>query len=231
MSSPYGLAVDASGNLFIADLGNHRVRRVARDGTITTVASAAPDGSALVTPRNVALDPVGNLYIADFDANRVYRVTPAGTVTLVAGTGSSGYTGDGGLAVQAQLDHPAGLATDRMGGLYIGDTQNHVVRKVVGGVIRTLTAAPAPTDLATDTLGTLYVPDAWGGAVLRIPASGDAPSDQHGGAYGDAGQDKRTARERWAGRPPHHGNAERRDRGPRQSVARRWGACHRGTAE
>lgn len=172
LSAPYGVAVDGSGNLYIADLGNHRIRRVARDGTITTLAAAGPDGKALQSPRNVTVDVLGNVFVADFDASRVYRITATGAISLMAGTGVAGSSGDGGLAVLAKLDHPAGLAIDRAGALYIGDTQNHAVRKVEAGVIRTVVAAPMPTSLAFDTAGTLYVADASGGAILRLPLTG-----------------------------------------------------------
>jgi uncharacterized protein (TIGR03437 family) len=172
LSAPYGVAVDASGNLVFADLANHRVRRVNRDGVITTLAATGPDGKALQSPRNVAVDTHGNVFVADFDANRVYRITPTGNITLIAGTGIAGYSGDGSLAVLAKLDHPAGLAIDRNGALYIGDTQNHVVRKVEAGVIRTVLAASMPTSLTIDNVGTLFVADASGGAILRVPLTG-----------------------------------------------------------
>jgi sugar lactone lactonase YvrE len=175
LSAPYGVAVDASGNIFIADLGNHRVRRVSRDGTITTLAATSPDGKAFVSPRNLTVDAGGNVIVADFDANRVYRITPAGMVSVIAGTGNPGYFGDAGLAVLAKLDHPAGLAIDRAGSLYIGDTQNHVVRKIDAGVIRTVLAAPMPTSLAFDSANTLYVADSSGGAILRVPLTGSLP--------------------------------------------------------
>ncbi len=172
LSAPYGVAVDGLGTLYIADLGNHRVRRVARDGTITTFAATSPDGKGLVSPRNIIVDTLGNVFLSDFDANRVYRITPMGAVSLIAGTGTAGNSGDSGLAVLARLDHPAGLAIDRAGALYIGDTQNHAVRKVEAGVIRNVLGAPMPTSLAFDAAGTLFVADASGGAILRIPLTG-----------------------------------------------------------
>lgn len=172
LSAPYGVAVDTSGNLYIADLGNHRVRRVTPDGTIATLTATGPDGRALQSPRNVAVDALGNVFVADFDANRVYRITPTGGVVLIAGSGTAGNAGDGGLAVLAKLDHPAGLAIDRTGALYIGDTQNRLVRKIEGGVIRPVLAAPMPTALTFDAAGTLYVADASGGAILRKPVTG-----------------------------------------------------------
>ena len=105
LNQPYGLAFDQAGNLYIADLGNARIRQVSADGGIQTVAGggALPAGSTgqggpatmaqLVQPRNVALDAAGSLYISDFGANQIYRVTVGGTLTLVAGAGTAGFSG------------------------------------------------------------------------------------------------------------------------------------------
>src|ERR1700682_5981705 len=111
LNHPYGLAVDQSGNVYVADLGNARVRRIASDGTISTVAgggaAAVPvSGIAALSvklnaPRNLALDRDGNLYISDFGSSQVYRVTAGGTLTVFAGTGNAGAAGDGGLAAPA----------------------------------------------------------------------------------------------------------------------------------
>jgi sugar lactone lactonase YvrE len=98
LSHPYGIAVDTRGNLYVADLGNARVRKISPDGVIRTVAGGgtiAPGGNGdggpatsaqLLQPRNVAVDLDGTLYISDFGAHRVYRVTPGGTLTTLAGT-------------------------------------------------------------------------------------------------------------------------------------------------
>src|SRR5579875_3072104 len=142
LNSPYGLAVDGIGRLYIADLGNARVRCVDLDGHISTVAGGgslpaggANEGSpavllALSAPRNLAWDGNGNLYIADFTGQRVYRLDPSGALTTAAGDGVAGFSGDGWAAINARLAYPAAIAVDRAGTLWIGDTQNHVVRKV-----------------------------------------------------------------------------------------------------
>src|SRR5262249_34920941 len=139
LNAPYGLAFDGTGNLYVADLGNARVRKIATDGTISTVAGGGSlpaggpsDGSAatllaLSAPRNLAWD--GSLYISDFTGHRVYRLAADGSLTTVAGTGVQGFSGDGAAAVNAQISFPAAIASDLRGNLYIGDTQNHLVRK------------------------------------------------------------------------------------------------------
>jgi uncharacterized protein (TIGR03437 family) len=154
LSAPYGLAVDSTGNLFIADLGNRRIRRVARDGIISTVAAEV----AFRAPRNVAVDAGGNLYVSDFDSGSVYRIGASGTVSVVA-----------------LLKYPAGLALDRTGTLFVGETGTHLVRKLDNGVVRTVATVQTPTGLAFDTQGTLHVADAAGGGIFRIPVTGTAP--------------------------------------------------------
>jgi uncharacterized protein (TIGR03437 family) len=154
---PYGLAVDLAGYLYVADLGNNRIRRVAPDGMITTYAGGGHAGpgdggpasaAQLQTPRNVAIDTAGNLYIAEFEGHRVRKVTPDGRIATVAGNGVAGYRGDGGLAANAQLAFPAGLAIDRTGVLYIADSQNQRIRKIMpGGAIITAVGGSTSTTL------------------------------------------------------------------------------------
>ena len=188
LNSPYGLAFDRQGNLYIADLGNARVRRVGPDGTITTVAGGGPlpaggpnDGSpatmlALSAPRNLAFDSSGNLYISDFGGQRVYQMAVDGSLTTVAGTGVAGASGDNGAAFLAQLNNPAGLAFDSQGALYIADSGSHLVRKVAHGLITSFARAVTPTGLAFDGMGTLYVADTSAGDIAVIPVTGSPSS-------------------------------------------------------
>ena len=176
LNLPYGLAVDANGYLYIADLNNNRVRRVSPTGVIATYAGSGGNSSSgdggpatsaqMLSPRNVALDSAGNLYISEFSAHRVRKVTPAGLISTSAGTGIEGFAGDGGPATAAQLAFPAGLALDRMGNLYIADSQNQRVRQVlVTGQIVTILGGTAATAMLTpvavvlDVSGDLLVAD------------------------------------------------------------------------
>jgi trimeric autotransporter adhesin len=190
LNQPYGIAVDAAGNVYVADYGNNRVRRIGTDGTITTVAgngqaALAGNGvpaasSPLLTPRNVALDAAGDLYISEFTGHRVRKMTPDGNIATAAGIGIAGYGGDNGPATAAQLNFPAGLAVDQTGALYIADSDNARIRKVQGGTITTVvgptitlssgstTALFGPVGVAVDASGVIYI----AGATAANPSVG-----------------------------------------------------------
>jgi sugar lactone lactonase YvrE len=149
LADPFAVAVDVSGNLFIADRDNQRIRKVDIDGVITTVAGngmagfSGDGGSAtaasLYFPFGVAVDDAGNLYIADRNNQRIRRVDPAGVITTVAGNGTAGFSGDGGPAFIAALSFPSGVAVDNAGNLYIADQNNQRIRRVdPAGVITTV---------------------------------------------------------------------------------------------
>jgi hypothetical protein len=146
---PSGMAFDPAGNLYTADLGNQRIRKVsAATGIITTVAGNGLQGyggnngpattdnlpaidAVLDDPVSVAADSAGNLYIADFVNNRIRKVSATtGIITTVAGTGVQAYKGDNGPATLAALSNPSGVVVDSAGNLYIADSGNDVVRKV-----------------------------------------------------------------------------------------------------
>jgi sugar lactone lactonase YvrE len=205
LSHPYGVVVDAQGNLYIADLGNGRVRRTSSGGTIATVAGGgtiAPGGNGdggpatsvqLLEPRNIAVTPDGTLYISDFGAHRVYRITPGGILTTLAGTGSAGFSGDGGASQLAQLNSPAGLAFDSTGALYIADSANNRIRRVYQGIITTVYNVTGPTGIAISPTGALYI--AASGylgtqfkAIGGIPSARDVTLDRSSNVYATTDQ-------------------------------------------
>ena len=144
MNYTTGVAVDAAGNVYVADQYGCRVRKVnASTGLITTVAGTGVSGSTgdggaatnaqLKTPTGIALDAVGNLYISDNSGNKIRKVNATtGIITTVAGTGTSGNTGDGGAATSALLNSPAGIFADASNNIYVADMGNHRVRKING---------------------------------------------------------------------------------------------------
>jgi len=198
LSSPQGVAVDASGNVYVSDTANARVRKIS-GGTITTVAGSATvgyagDGAAatnaqLNTPVGLAVDKSGNLYIADVDDSVVRKVSTSGIITTVAGNGSQGYSGDTGPATGAMLNGPEGVAVDASGNLYISDTLNGVIREVTAsGTISTFAGngidgysgdgGPAkaaefgsPVGIAVDSAGNVYIADS-GARIRKVFASG-----------------------------------------------------------
>jgi DNA-binding CsgD family transcriptional regulator/sugar lactone lactonase YvrE len=139
LSQPRGLAIDATGNLLIADTADNRVRRVDANGMITTIVGDGTMGwggdggpaekASLSLPQGLAVDPQGDLFIADTGNERIREVKD-GVITTVAGNGNSGFSGDGGNGVKAMVNLPLGLASDSRGNLYIADTGNFRVRKL-----------------------------------------------------------------------------------------------------
>jgi streptogramin lyase len=149
---PHSIALDGKGFLYVADIGNHRVRRVnLTAGTIDTFAgtgekTATPDGSPvrgtpLNGPRAIAFDRRGDMFLALREGNTVYRIDMAGlTLHHIAGTGEQGYSGDGGPAKTAKLSGPKGIEVGPDGGVYIADTESHTIRRIDlrSGVITTV---------------------------------------------------------------------------------------------
>lgn len=204
LNNPQGIAPASDGSLFIADTFNHVVRRVDAQGVIRTFAGTeaglSGDGGPAVRaqislPVAVAVAPDGSAYVSDSGNNRVRRVTPAGIIETVAGNGpgtgtaGAGFTGDGGPAAQAKLFAPADLELGPRGELFLSDTGNHRLRRISEGVIQTiagtgtagfsgdggspLTAAfEAPQKLALGKDGTLYVADRANHRVRRILPEG-----------------------------------------------------------
>ena len=213
--NPAGIAVDAAGNVYVADVNNGRVRRIDQAGMITTIAGAGESGSAgdggpaleaqILGPTGVALDASGNLYIAEVGGNRVRKIDVEGRIITVAGTGVAGSEGDGGPAVEAQLNRPVTVALDSAGNILIGESGGHRVRKVsLEGTITTVAgtglrggtgdggAATAArfsyiSDLETDAMGNIYVSDINEGRIRRISPSGMITAIAGAGGRGRSG--------------------------------------------
>ena len=166
---PGGTAEDANGDIFIADSGDNVIREITPDGNIHRFAGTGAFGGAaeavtptstpttvnLWNPESVAVDSSGNVFIADTFDNRVLEVTTGGTISVVAGTGTSGYSGDGAAATNAELSLPAGVAVDAHDDVYIADSSNNVVRRVdaVTGVITTVAGDYAADEVSNQCLG------------------------------------------------------------------------------
>lgn len=196
LSQPRAVLVDKSGVVYIADSGNDRIRTVSTSGTITTFAGNGAKGysgdtgaatdAALYNPQGLALDAAGNLYIADTNNHVVRKVGKDGIISTIAGTGSRGYSGDGGLATKALLNFPTGVAVDAAGTLYIVDSSNHRIRVVTptgsiftvagtgsagdaaDGAIATDGALRLPIGIAVDTAGAVYISDTQNHRVRRL---------------------------------------------------------------
>ncbi|MGV3559149.1 NHL domain-containing protein [Larkinella arboricola] len=215
LGSPYGVAVDSQGNIFIADRYNHRIRKVTPNGIISTVVGTGTQGfggdggpavqANLSSPYGVAVDTQGNLFIADFGNNRIRKVTANGMINTVAGTGTQGFSGDGGPATTASLRHPRGVAVDTQGNLFIADLDNQRIRKVSsGGIITTVAGngtygsggdgGPAtsagigsPYGVAVDKQGNLFIADGSNNRIRKVSPTGIITTVAGNGTYGFSG--------------------------------------------
>jgi sugar lactone lactonase YvrE len=196
---PNGVALDAAGNLFITDIGAHRLLKLDRAGALMVVAGTGVGGyggdggpaakARLFAPHDVVLDAAGNMFVADTYNHRVRRIDRNRIITTVAGNGRAAYAGDGGPAVRASLDNPQGIAVGPDGSLFIADTYNHVVRRVdPKGTITTFAGTegglagdggPAnraqlslPQAVAPAPDGSVYISDAGNNRIRRVRPDG-----------------------------------------------------------
>ena len=219
LNAPTAVAIDAAGDLFIADSGNDVIREVnSSTGLITTVAGNGTDGysgdgyaatgAEFNFPNAVAVDAAGDVFIADSGNNVIREVDlSTGLITTVAGNGTCGYSGDGGPATSAELSYPTGVAVDAKGDLFIADSGNNVVREVTSstGLITTVagngtggysgdgyaaTSAQLddPTGVAVDAAGHIFIADSSNGAIREVdPSTGLINTVAGNGTWGYSG--------------------------------------------
>src|SRR5438093_272147 len=199
LNGPRGVAVDPAGNVYIADRGNSRIRKVDTVGLISTIAGNGTSGcrgdggpatAASCAPYRVARDSAGNLYVADGSSRRIRKVSAAGIITTVAGRGTGQSSGDGGPATLAELIQPLGVAVDPAGNVYIADEGSNRIRKVnTAGIISTIAGngkqgfsgdgGPAtsaalnqPSGVAVDPAGNVYIADEGSNRIRKVNTAG-----------------------------------------------------------
>ncbi|MDE3196810.1 MAG: hypothetical protein KGN84_10730 [Acidobacteriota bacterium] len=197
-----GIAVDNSGNVFVADTSNFVIRKVDAATNMTTFAGngtrgyagdgGAASAAAMWFPSGLAFDKSGNLYVADYGSATVRKIDSSGKISTVAGSGSWGYSGDGGPASKAALASPLSVAVDAAGNIFIGDTGNNNIRKITtDGNIHTIVTNVSPASMVVDGAGNLFFvdgvnPAVWeafpSGALIAIAGNGRT------GYGGDGGQ-------------------------------------------
>jgi len=192
--NPYGLAVDGTGNIYVADAGNNRIRKINAIGAVTTLAGSGTatyaDGTGMAVsfnePTGVAVDGTGNVYVADKWNHRIRKISPSGVVTTLAGSGTRSYADGAGTA--ASFNGPSAVIIDATGNLYVADEFNYRIRKITqAGVVTTLagsgnfayadglgTAASFkyPSGLTLDATGNLYVADKFNNRIRKISPAG-----------------------------------------------------------
>ena len=177
---PSGVAVDSSGNVYVADTENNRIRKITPTGKVTTLAGSG-DTAQFSGPYGVAVDSSGNLYVADEFNNRIRKITPTGVVSPLAGD-NDGWTGyRDAVGEEARFRYPTGVAVDSSGIVYVADAQNNCIRKIDTTTRDVTTLADSggiavgfwnPKGVAVDSSGNVYVADMWNNRIRKITSAG-----------------------------------------------------------
>ena len=191
---PEDVAVDAAGNVYVADTNNHKIRKITPSGVVTTLAGSGSSGAtngvgtaaSFNAPASIAVDASGNLYVADRDNHKIRKINPSGVVTTLAGSGAQGAAD--GIGTAASFAIPNGVAVDADGNVYVADWSNHKIRKITAaGVVTTLAGSGsigardgtgidasfnAPQGVTVDATGNVYVADSYNNKIRKITAAG-----------------------------------------------------------
>lgn len=212
--TPFGICVDAAGNIFLADNGNNCIRKITKSGVVTTYAGTgsvgyvdgASSSAKFNAPTGVCVDDTGNVYVSDFQNHRIRKINTQGIVSTIAGSGTAGYKDD--LGTVAQFSYPRGISRDQQGNLYVGDSWNHRVRKIApngqvttyagGGNIFGVQSVSSfadgkdtsarfytPCEVKVDEQGNVYVADAYNHRIRKIDANRNVTTIAGSGASGN----------------------------------------------
>ena len=206
-NSPFDVEVDSSGNVYVADYINHRIRKITPEGEVSTFAGSGQSGTqngAAETaqfhyPNDVATDSSGNVYVVEPHSHWIRKITPEGEVSTFAGSGQSGT--QNGAAGSAQFHYPDGVATDSSGNVYVADTSNNLIRKIIPqGEVSTFAGSGqsgtqngaagsaqfnSPRGITVDSSGNVYVADSGNNLIRRITPGGEVSTFAGSGTAGD----------------------------------------------
>jgi alpha-tubulin suppressor-like RCC1 family protein len=199
-----GLAIDISGNIYVAEYESHKIRKITPTGVVTTLAGSGIGGSAdgigtaasFFHPMAVAVDLSGNVYVADWSTNKIRKITPSGVVTTLAGSGATGAAD--GIGSSASFNMPEGLVVDGIGNVYVADTYNHIIRKITpSGVVTTFAGSgtnasvngngtsasfKGPRAITLDNSGNFYISEFR--KIRKVTSSGVVTDFVGNGSYG-----------------------------------------------
>jgi hypothetical protein len=185
-NAPAGIAAGVAGELYVSDTGNQLVRKIAADGTVTSVLGVGSSGpkTDLNTPTGIAVDANGVVYVSDTNNNRIIALDPDGHARIFAG-GVAG-SADAADPRKASFYGPRGLTLDASGALYVADVRNDAIRRIdKSGVTTVVTSAGGPTAVAIGPDGTIYYVATWNGSLISVSSDGTRTVLANVNGYGD----------------------------------------------